>query len=48
MPKNPPSGRATRLAFTLAPHLQMINYRCRLSAFDRVPQHPIKVDGTFA
>jgi hypothetical protein len=39
------------LAFTIAPHLQTINYRGRfhgLSAFDRVWQGSIKVDGTFA
>ena len=40
-----------RLAFTLVPHLQPINHPVafrRLGAFERVWQHPIKVDGTFA
>jgi hypothetical protein len=42
------SSAHAMLAFTLAPHLQIINHRGRSSAFDRVWQHPIKVDGTFA
>jgi len=49
-PKFGDLGRCA-LAFTIAPHLQTINYTVafrRLSAFDRVRQGSIKVDGTFA